>query len=221
MISVITCHIAGREKFLEEAYQSLLQQDTEWEWLIQSDCNTPDINDDRVKPVQETLPLGISEKRNRALLRSSGDIISNLDDDDLLPPGSLEIRAQGLKQAPYSFGIHAYIDGPTRHIPFEEGIVLGEDIITEWRDRKQNNIQSVSPTPAGVMWRRDFLWKLGGRPALPRSADTALLMQAASREPGFFIPEITYLVREHPNRSSQDYQSENWQWIEEWLQKNN
>lgn len=92
LISVIT-PTYNAERFIEQTYQSLLNQDhTEWEWLVTDDCSTDSTlhilyqiakNDNRVKIESNDINQGAAVTRNKSLNRCSGKFVAFLDSDDL------------------------------------------------------------------------------------------------------------------------------------------
>lgn len=91
MISVFTP--SHDPKYLDEAYQSLLAQtDPDWEWIVllnngaEWDC--PD--DERVYVAVDEEKKGVGYMKRLAVTLSEGDILLELDHDDLLEPEAIE-----------------------------------------------------------------------------------------------------------------------------------
>src|SRR5687768_6367518 len=97
MISVITAVYDPEPGHLLEAYRSLASQELPdgwaWEWLVQEDGRTGVARD--VLPPDERVVHGSGRKggvaitRNLALSRARGELVKNLDQDDVLTPGVL------------------------------------------------------------------------------------------------------------------------------------
>jgi len=223
-VSVITCHVPGREEMIYEAYQSLLNQtEQNWEWLIEADdADSIDYlkKDQRVFIRNNNPLINVPTKRNRALLKARGEYIACLDDDDTLPTNSLQSRADALdenKEAALSFGVVTNSAEKDSLRPIDYGLVDQEVIYNNWLEVKSRGGSGVFPAPAGVMWRKGVLWEMGGWLALPRSEDTALLMRASIKYKAYFVKDQTYHIREHKGRMTRDpkWKNEAWQWVEE------
>jgi len=82
------------EKYISVAINSILSQTyTDWELIIVEDCSTDSTgvicdqyakNDARIKVYHMSDNLGISEAKNQALYRASGEYIAFCDDDDMM-----------------------------------------------------------------------------------------------------------------------------------------
>jgi len=91
-ISIITITY-NREKFLQQAIESVLGQDfIDFEYIILDDASTDDTQeiiknfskiDSRIKYFCNKKNLGISKSRNRALNLSNGEYVAILDSDDV------------------------------------------------------------------------------------------------------------------------------------------
>src|SRR5690349_19989941 len=104
MVSVITPAYRPVPEYLLAAYESLRSQELppgyEWEWVLQEDGGTG--------VVQEILPSdsrvhiaggrrgAVALTRNLALACTRGELIKNLDGDDMLTPGTLMLDSQAL-----------------------------------------------------------------------------------------------------------------------------
>jgi glycosyltransferase involved in cell wall biosynthesis len=103
---VITAHQPSRASFIARAYQSLIKQTRQFEWIVQVDGMKQDvriskeiINDSRVKIEFNYDHLGAANTRNLALARSEGEFIYSLDDDDQLFPNALKELREALEQS--------------------------------------------------------------------------------------------------------------------------
>jgi len=105
-ISIITPVFNG-EKFILEAVRSVQNQSChDWEWLIINDGSTDEtpvllnsLDDPRIHVIHQD-NFGASRARNAGLDRATGDYITFLDADDLLPENALELRAAVLDANP-------------------------------------------------------------------------------------------------------------------------
>lgn len=92
MISVFTPFHKKDSSFLKEAYQSLLEQTfQDWEWIILLNgeghkADIPFLVDKRIKIFGTNKTNNIGALKKEACLKSSGEILLELDYDDLLTP---------------------------------------------------------------------------------------------------------------------------------------
>jgi glycosyltransferase involved in cell wall biosynthesis len=209
-ISVITAVRAVDQAHLLQAYASLTAQTgPEWEWLIQLDG--PDqalpavITDDhRVHVSANQQQLGIALTRNLALNRSRGQLIHTFDADDQLLERALERLAAPLadRQIGFSFGraIDLLPDGRQRRVqmPLAPGRVAPGAIYDEWQT------SHVVPVHcAGVMWRREQLFALGGWGGLYGAEDVFIMLAIAECWPSWYINFDTFYYRKHAEQITQ------------------
>lgn len=91
-VSVIMCSY-NTEAFITEAIESILQQTyTNWELIISDDNSTDDTiniikeyNDPRIKLFEHKENKGYVANKNRAFSYASGDLLTQLDADDICP----------------------------------------------------------------------------------------------------------------------------------------
>jgi glycosyltransferase involved in cell wall biosynthesis len=89
--------------YIEEAVDSVIAQTwPEWELIIVNDGSTDQtsailegFHDQRITTIDQK-NLGVSAARNAGLERAEGEFVTFLDADDILPPRSLEVRAEFL-----------------------------------------------------------------------------------------------------------------------------
>jgi glycosyltransferase involved in cell wall biosynthesis len=151
--------------------------------------------------------LGPAVSRNRALARSSGELLQNLDADDQLLPGALSALETALRADPaaaFAFGeaVDLHGDGRLARFPptFPAGPVPPGEIPARWRSDPADYWVPIHP--AGIMWRRQVVLELGGWPALWGVDDTALLMSAAAVHPSVSLGRETFLYRRHERQIS-------------------
>jgi len=89
----------NRQQLLREALASIRSQTFgDWEVIVVDDGSSPPVSAEQVKsvagPVSQLLrhdtPRGLPAANNAGLVHASGDIVTYLDDDDLLVPHALE-----------------------------------------------------------------------------------------------------------------------------------
>src|SRR2546421_684431 len=97
LISVITAAHVLSVPYLLDAYESLIAQDLpagwSWEWLLQEDGQTGAVaaaipHDPRIS-VGSARPGGPGVTRTMAMARAQGELVRNLDADDMLLPGAI------------------------------------------------------------------------------------------------------------------------------------
>jgi SAM-dependent methyltransferase len=105
MISVFTP--AHSDIFLKDAYVSLLEQTYKnWEWIVLKNNNCPSItfDDPRVKIFDAPfIPPWVGPLKAMACSLASGDILLELDHDDLLTPNALEEVAKAFEDPEIGF----------------------------------------------------------------------------------------------------------------------
>jgi glycosyltransferase involved in cell wall biosynthesis len=211
MISVITAVYDPEPGHLLEAYRSLASQELPdgwaWEWLVQEDGRTGVARD--VLPPDERVVHGSGRKggvaitRNLALSRARGELVKNLDQDDVLTPGVLarDVAAIGsgvqwttsraLDLMPD--GSLVEFDGDLAGGRLEPGVVLDH-----WR----RNDFRLPVHPTTMCLRRDLAVLLGGWMAVPGSDDTGLLIAASVLTAGFFESAVGLHYRKWPGQGS-------------------
>jgi glycosyltransferase involved in cell wall biosynthesis len=214
VISVITPIYKPDAVFLLEAYESLCAQELpeswSWEWLVQEDGSS--------RIAQEILPQsdervvfgigrhgGVAITRNLALSAARGDLVKNLDQDDVLAEGVLArdiaaiVNNEGVQWTTSRVldllpdGSKVGFDNDPPHGRLEPGTV-----VDHWRSH--NYRLSVHPTT--ICLTRELAVLLGGWMAVPGSDDTGLLVAASVMSPGFFESEVGLLYRKWPGQQS-------------------
>ncbi|HEY0691579.1 MAG TPA: glycosyltransferase [Kribbella sp.] len=214
MISVVTASYDPVPEYLEAAYESVVSQELPYgwslEWVVQEDGA-------KGRRANEILPdhaliqlgggrkLGVSHTRNLALARATGELIKNLDQDDVLTPGVIARDIDVLtKNADIQWVTSAALD------LLEDGstVAIGSDppagrinrghLVNWWRDRHY----SLPVHPTTLCIRRPLAVALGGWMAMPGSDDTGLLIAASVVSPGYFHGDVGLLWRTWPGQVS-------------------
>ncbi|MEV7968272.1 glycosyltransferase [Sphaerisporangium sp. NPDC088356] len=213
LISVITpCYKPVPEQ-LRQAYDSLCAQTLphgwDLEWVIQED------GDSRVAetllPADSRIVFGTGRRggvaltRNLALARSRGELVKNLDTDDVLTPGVLardiEVLATDRQvQWTTSRVLDLLPDGST--VGFDSDPPSGRlepgFVLEHWR--AHNYRLPVHPTTICI--RRPLVTALGGWMGVPGSDDTGLLIPASVISWGYFHREVGLLYRKWPGQET-------------------
>lgn len=212
-LSVITPIYNPVPEHLSAAYDSLRQQvmppGWEWEWIVQEDGTS--------KIAEEILPKddrirfgygrhgGVAITRNLALSQCKGELVKNLDQDDVLCAGVLErdstvLSKHGDVAWTTSRVLDLLPDGST--IGFDndppEGKLEPGTVVDHWRSH--NYRLPVHPTTICI--RRRLAVALGGWMAVPGSDDTGLLTAASVVSAGYFHGEVGLLYRKWPGQGS-------------------
>lgn len=210
VLSIITPMHAPSLPYLKACYSSVLAQelptDWTWEWLIQGDGVTADqieaagiAPSDQVR-IGTNRPGGPGVARTMALARSHGELICNLDGDDLLLPGALARDIAALSQPDIAWSTCKALDlapdGTLSGWQFPDPVhgAIPRGFVSEYW---QANNWRLPVLPGTLCIRRDLAVLLGGWMALESSEDTGLLLAASETADGFFIDEPGLAYRKH------------------------
>jgi glycosyltransferase involved in cell wall biosynthesis len=213
LISVITPSYRPVPEQLKEAYESLRMQEVPqgwaWEWVIQEDGDTGAARD--ILPEDPRIVFGTGRRggvaitRNLALARSRGELVKNLDQDDILTPGVIArdinvLAADPLIQWTTSRVLDLLPDGSTVGFDndppvgrLEPGVVLNHWLAHNYR---------LPVHPTTICIRRTLAVALGGWMAVPGSDDTGLLTAASVVSLGYFHQEVGLLYRKWPGQAT-------------------
>jgi len=217
MISVITP--TNNPCYLAEAYQSLQAQTyQDWEWVIVPNGGASWITcqDERVRvfPLYTTGSVGAIKRL--ACERVKGDIIAELDHDDLLTPTALEQVAKAFDGDPELGMVYSNFAefnmpdwGPNCY-----------NAIYGWRyrpcvfyGRVFQEARAFPPVPSTFMslafgpnhlraWRTSEYWKVGGHdPTIPVADDHDLYCRFYIHSKMRHIDDCLYLYRNHPTQT--------------------
>lgn len=213
LISVITPSYRPVPDHLREAYDSLRRQELpdgwSWEWIVQGDNDSTAME---ILPGSDPRIIfltgrrgGVALTRNLALARSSGELIKNLDQDDILADGVLARDITVLTAHPdvgwaTSRVLDLLPDGSTAGFdhdppdgPIEPGTVFQHWITHNYR---------LPVHPTTICIRRSLVAQLGGWMAVPGSDDTGLLVAASIVSTGWFHHDVGLLYRKWPGQVS-------------------
>lgn len=223
-ISVITPSYAPVSSQLTEAYDSLrsqeLPEDWELEWVVQEDGKTGAAQE--ILPTEDWITHGTGRRggvaicRNLALSRARGELIKNLDQDDVLTPGVLSrdidvLTSSSEVQWTTSRVLDLLPDGST--VGFEADPPPGRLEPGFVRQHWRNHNYRLPVHPTTICIRRSLAVALGGWMAVPGSDDTGLLVAASAISPGWFSPEPGLLYRKWPGQvSASDAHTEPVEW---------
>lgn len=218
LISVITPTHRPDAPYLRDAYESLVAQDgVDWEWLVQfdgDDWTAPQwlLEDARVRLESNGKHLGIAMTRNRALMRSHGDLIQTLDADDALLPEALSVLAAAVRSGNVAYAVGTVvllIDGKPSAatdpfgrpklpaLPFGE---IPTGVLSQYWLRHDRMPFAMN----GAMWRRDVVLAYGGWSAIQTSEDVALMLPVSEDYAGVYLDHTTFVYRQHDESTMHD-----------------
>jgi glycosyltransferase involved in cell wall biosynthesis len=184
------------ERYLRETLESALAQDWHpFEVIVVDDGST-----DRTAEIAESYDGvrcirrangGAAAARNTGLEQAHGELVANLDSDDLLPPTRLRVQAEHLVANPKVgcvFGRQEWLNPP------------------QWlaRDSVYGDLDGIPLNSA--MFRRDVLLGLGGYDeAYARGEDLDLVVRMRERGIEFdILPDVVVYRRHHDDSLSAD-----------------
>jgi glycosyltransferase involved in cell wall biosynthesis len=206
--TIVTPIYSPDPEYLAAAYKSVVSQELpdgwQLEWVLQEDGSTGILG--KLLPADSRLSLGdgrhggVALTRNLALGRSTGELVKNLDQDDVLTPGVVARDIAVMTENPdvgwttsrvldlLPDGSTVGFDNDPPHGRLEPGVVLDH-----WRTH--NFRLPVHPTTICI--RRPLLTAVGGWMAVPGSDDTGMMIAASVVSTGFFHSEVGLLYRKH------------------------
>jgi O-antigen biosynthesis protein len=215
---------SNRTRFLDECLGSLSAQTyRDWEWIVLLNQGTrwrPEQDDSRVRVVIDDDLTGVGAAKRRACAETTGEILVELDHDDLLTPDCLAevVRAfDAHPDAGFVYSDFAQIgpDGGRDDSRFDQrnGWVYHEQTVA---GGKVLVCAALAPTPHNVsyIWyapnhvrafRRELYEKVGGYDDTLTVADDHDLMCRLYQVAEFHhIPRCLYLQRIHPGNTQRD-----------------
>lgn len=211
-------------RFLDECLQSLRAQSrSDWEWIVLLNSGArwrPEVPDDRVRVEIADSLRGVGAVKRRACELASGEILVELDHDDLLAKDCLAELATAFDQNPsaglvYSDAAQITLGGERDDSRFDEthGWEYQETTVD---DRPVLQAFSLPPTPHNIsyIWyapnhvrsfRRQVYEQIGGYDASLTVLDDQDLMCRLYQVGDFHrIPRCLYLQRIHEGNTQSD-----------------
>jgi len=206
------------QTYFDELYKSIVGQTySNWEWIVylngefkRDQLSEEIINDERVK-IFEVYDgnTNIGYVKNRAFFLGTGDILVEVDHDDILIPNCLEELAKAFEENPDCGFV--YSDDATYHmqdgfIPYGSGYGWTHREF-EWNGKKLTAMNSFEPSSHSVSyiwyapdhvraWRKEVYEKIGGHNVDLSICDDHELMIRTYLETKFHhIPEVLYVYR--------------------------
>ncbi|MDO3683404.1 glycosyltransferase [Micromonospora sp. C28ISP2-4] len=215
---------SNRTRFLDDCLQSLLAQTyADWEWVVVLNQGTrwrPEANDPRIRLLVRDGLSGVGAVKRQACAEAYGDILVELDDDDLLSSDCLAEVVAAFDANP---GV-GFVYSDTAQIREDGGRDDSRFAAAHgWRYRDErvdgrevSACYSLEPTPHNVsyIWyapnhvrafRRDLYEKVGGYNEELDVADDLDLMCRLYQAAEFHqIPKCLYLQRMHTRNTQRD-----------------
>ena len=181
--SIITAtHL--KNAFLYELYQSLTEQTyTDWEWVLwlnggasRTLVDSAIVNDPRVKIYEcNENNTCVGFNKHKAFMKGEGDILVEVDHDDLLLPNCLEELKQAFESSSdigfvYSNDINWHMKD--EFVPYNPYYGWEHETF-KWREKEYYSMISFAPSSHSVAfiwyapdhvraWRKDLYVKIGG-----------------------------------------------------------
>jgi hypothetical protein len=252
LLTILTSTYPPSNKYLKLTAESIAASDQlpdgwEMEWVIQEDLGSIDYSQENQEPVESSLlqaisgvqvkhkknstSLGIPQTRNLAIARSEGELIRNLDSDDLLPVNALADAVNSLieyRSAVFVVGsvLDMKQDGSLSDFDpslfptvdwqgdfstlFEPGLQKPGLLVSIFKE------EGVFPVHCScATFRREIVLAVGGYPAIPRNDDLALFAPLSEIAPWVNLEQTALIYRRWEGQTTnqdhwnnQDYLSE-------------
>ena len=210
MISVITP--TNNTRYLKETYDSLAGQTHEdWEWVVVPNGGaTWEVNDPRVRVVPADFTGSIGGLKRFACRQTKGDILVELDHDDLLTPTALAQIADAFKDtrvgmvysncADFNLDWSPHIFSPLYGWRYQSCEFFGHKVMEALAfPLNALSMANIEFAPNHVRaWRTKTYWDVGGHnPDLPLADDYDLCCRMYLQSTIKHIPDCLYLYRVH------------------------
>lgn len=209
-VSIIMCSYNTAE-YVDKAIQCILNQTyTNWELIISDDKSRdnsieviwPFLSDPRIKLHQQEINLGYVKNKNAALKLATGELVTQLDSDDLCPADRIEkqvnvfIHNPEIKICGSNFMAIGVDDKPLEVIEFTEGV----------EDYKEDFLvtEPLIKYPfwfPGLMWRKELFDEFGYFSEYFSGIygdDHYWTFKVNQKYPIYFIKDVLYHYRINP-----------------------
>jgi len=140
-------------------------------------------------------PVGQAAARNFGLALAKGEWITSADDDDRLPPHSIDQRLAALAADPDILWAAGYLSEPSRRD--QEIMVPGScrpgDVWRAWPTPEH----PIPLGPTSLLVQAELLRRVGGWMGLCQGEDLGMMMAVTSTAPGVLIDSWVYEYRMH------------------------
>jgi glycosyltransferase involved in cell wall biosynthesis len=206
------------QSYIDELYTSITQQTYEnWEWILylngqfkRNELSQEILNDKRVKVYTNyDGNTNIGYVKNKAFSIGTGDVLVEMDHDDILTPDCLEELAKAFKENPDCGFV--YSDNATYHM--EDKFIPYSPLYGwtykhyDWNGKKLVAMNSFEPSSHAVSyiwyapdhvraWKRDIYHQIGGHNVeLSICDDHELMIRTYLATKFYHIPKVLYIYR--------------------------
>jgi len=212
-VSILTAAYAPTAKHLADTMAGVAAQELPdgWrlEWIVQEDGPEPALADlvtalPYARYEANDAQLGLSQTRNLALSRATGELIQALDHDDVFLPGALSALLPHFDAHPMIHWAVSQADDLTpvgERVPYESALpygLLAAGQVNEWAQEHGGNWPIHC---AGLMLRTATVRALGGWMATPADDDVAMFAALSELTSGYNEPSVKWLYRHHPDQT--------------------
>jgi glycosyltransferase involved in cell wall biosynthesis len=204
LVSVITPTRLSPDRLdmLVELNQSLQLNHCEVEHIIVVDGSNQDAIPHQIRQqatiIGSSRSIGQAACRNLGLVVARGAWITSADDDDLLPPHSIDQRLQAIADQPNALWAAGYIKEKSDEQPqiMPAGPCAPGDV---WRAWPTPN-HSIPLGPTCLLVETNLLKRVGGWMGLSQGEDLGMMMAVTCTAPGILIDSCVYHYRMHGNQ---------------------
>lgn len=211
-ISILTAAYAPTAKYLPATIASVdiqsLPEGWQLEWIVQEDGPEPALAElvehlPYVRYEANNAQLGLSQTRNLALSRVTGELLHVLDHDDVLLPGALTTLVPHFGAYPIHWAIGQADDltPDGERVPYASALAYGllaAGQVNKWAEDHGGNWPIHC---AGLVMRTASVRALGGWVASPADDDVAMFAALSELADGYNEPTVTWLYRHHPEQT--------------------
>lgn len=209
-VSIIMCSYNSTE-YVERAIDCILEQTyKDWELIISDDRSTdntikliePYLKDKRIKLHIQEQNLGYVKNKNAAMRLAAGQLITQLDSDDMCPPDRLEQQAGVFTQKPdikicgSNYVVIGTDDKPYKdNQEYQTKTYATDNLLTE----PSHSYPFWFP---GLMWRKELFDEFGYFPEYFNGIygdDHYWTMVVNSKYPVYFLKDALYYYRINPD----------------------
>lgn len=205
-VSVITATLLEERRIpgLLQVHADLAASAVAWEWVVVVDGShdrevpAPLRADHRVRLLRTGRPVGAAAARNLGLGIARGRYVTAADDDDRLPPFSLDHRLAAVRRCRVAWAGGMLAD-------LREGILTGWDCPMRAGAVAPGDVWRAwgcpcAPFPLGpttLLVDAGLLREVGGWHGLPQAEDFGMVLAVTGRAPGIVLDEVVYVYCRH------------------------
>lgn len=197
-----------RGPFLQEALTSLRDQTYSRIEAVLVDDGSPDAAalETLVRPfpavtLVRQVGAGVAVARNNGVMRTTGELIAFLDDDDRWHPERIRRQAEVMDRHPnavLSYGALRTVDDAGREL-----VTPDQTQVRDIHDILRRRTGIIAPN---IMVRRETFLRVGGfHPAFRRAQDLDLVLKAAHEGEFVFVPDAIVDYRHHRHNNTRQH----------------